>query len=55
MIICSILITKQLILCGKCKENWYTDKLAEKVDTDLSMLGERAGRISLQNKKSKPY
>ena len=28
MIICFILITKQLILCGFCKENLHTDKLA---------------------------
>ena len=28
MIICFILITKQLILCGFCKENLHTDELA---------------------------
>ena len=28
MIICFILITKKLILCGKCKENLHTDKMA---------------------------
>ena len=28
MIICLILITKQLILCESCKENLHTDKLA---------------------------
>ena len=28
MIICFILNTKQFILCGQCKENLYTDKLA---------------------------
>ena len=28
MIIFFILITKQLILCGQCKENLFTEKLA---------------------------
>ena len=34
MIICSILITKQLILCGQCKEILHIGKLAgaERVD-----------------------
>ena len=29
MIICYILITKQCILCGECRENLHTDKLVE--------------------------
>ena len=28
MINCTFLITKQFTLCGQCKENLYTDKLA---------------------------
>ena len=40
VIICFILITKQLILCGYCKENWHTDKLvgAERVKRTYSSV-----------------
>ena len=39
MIICYILITKQLILCRQSKENLYTVKLAgaQKVDLSVSL------------------
>ena len=41
MIICSILITKQLISCGQCKENLQTDKVAGADKVNATLRGKK--------------